>query len=179
MSSIGDDMLDQNTATILSTLLGGALTIIGGFIANYYTNKSSDKQLKVKEERETLQKLYEINQKVYRNFSAETLWMKFKQSGKIDPLDIINDIYNNIDNIATLVDLYIQELIGESISYMSIIYKETSKLFNILDNIDNDRKNNNATYAEKNMDEIADRVEDARTNFASAIVKIAGERGYR
>jgi len=55
-------MLDQNTTTLLAALLGGLLTIVGGFIANYYIQSSSDRIQKKKEIRNLLEQIYKSTQ---------------------------------------------------------------------------------------------------------------------
>ena len=57
-------MLDQNIALILATLLGGTLTIVGGFIANYYIQSSSDNISKRKEIRNILEQIYKHTQAI-------------------------------------------------------------------------------------------------------------------
>ena len=51
-------MLDQNITVLLSTLLGGVLTTIGGFIAVYYTQRTTKSIEERKHHREKVEELY-------------------------------------------------------------------------------------------------------------------------
>ncbi len=51
-------MLDQNTTTLLSTLLGGLLTSMGGFLANFYAQSNLRKTDKQKAIRNMLEQIY-------------------------------------------------------------------------------------------------------------------------
>ncbi len=48
--------------SLLSTLLGGILTIAGGFIATYYTQQAFSKSGKKKFLREKLEEIYDLNE---------------------------------------------------------------------------------------------------------------------
>ncbi|GHO88305.1 hypothetical protein [Dictyobacter formicarum] len=51
-------MLDQNITTLLAALIGGLLSALGGFFANYYIQSTSDKISKKKEIRNMAEKVF-------------------------------------------------------------------------------------------------------------------------
>ncbi len=63
-------MLDQNITTIIVTLLGGLLTVGGGFLASYYIQSTKNKAEKKKEQKTRIEQLYlmtnDIKQTYYR-----------------------------------------------------------------------------------------------------------------
>ncbi len=100
-------MLDQNTTTLLAALLGGLLTIAGGFIANYYIQSSSDRIQKKKEIRNLLEQIYKSTQIITADYSdlkhgVLTDDMKKKEKAA--------ELFDNIDEIERRVNLYLPPL---------------------------------------------------------------------
>ncbi len=99
-------MLDQSTSNILSTLLGGFLTISGGFIANVYFQSSSNKAEKRKEYIKTIEQLYEYTISLNALFANIRFCIKEEKEYTEDFLKFAS----TINKISMLIRFYIPSL---------------------------------------------------------------------
>ncbi len=108
-------MLDQNITTILSTLLGGILTVVGGFLASYYIQAISIKGEKRREKKTRIEQLYmltnDIKQTYYR---LEFDYVPDKD--KASELLRVGKVEKDMD---MLVTLYLPELAEEFTEYLN------------------------------------------------------------
>lgn len=159
-------MLDQNMTTLLSTLLGGLLAIIGGFLAIYITqfmaNKAEQRQLV----REKIEEAYIlVNEVIASNRSYASRITR----EKLEPLqidwqfneDFVNRTYVAMHKLLMLVDLYIPELKQDFKDFASSM----SKYMNLASNI-------GVTGNITEMKDILSNMEEAHKNMSSSICKL-------
>lgn len=99
-------MLDQNVALILSTLLGGLLTIIGGFAANYYIQKANQNADRQRESRLLLEDTYRQLLKINDLYTR----LDFQLS-KGQPMDeMVLDIMNEMHKLRPMIHFHLSLL---------------------------------------------------------------------
>lgn len=154
-------MLDQNITTLLAALIGGLLSVLGGFIANYYIQSSTDKLSKKKEIRNILEQMYKKTQAVYLSYGV--MIMKIASNEEIETN--IAAISETMNEMEFLVNFYIHPLKNAFISYYESIMKTDLFWGKILkDNID-------SAIEIKTLKTSTDR-------FREEIIKIAKKEGY-
>jgi hypothetical protein len=99
-------MLDQNLTTLLSTLFGGLLAIIGGVATNYYLQSSSNKIGKQKEIRNIIEQIYKYTRDNYEFASNIT----YNKDEYITNTQGYKNYQSNIYSIEMLVNLYLSQL---------------------------------------------------------------------
>lgn len=99
-------MLDQNITTLLSALLGGFLSIIGGISANFYLQRASTNTERQKEIRCMIEIIYKDTQKILNNCTeldaGGLLGYDMKKS--------YEELDTNIDEIEMLIDLHFSKI---------------------------------------------------------------------
>jgi uncharacterized membrane protein YgaE (UPF0421/DUF939 family) len=99
-------MLDQNITTLLAALIGGFLSVLGGFIANYYMQSSSNALSKRKEIRNMLEQTHKKVAKIKKeclNITEDFPSMeKLKKSASV--------ISENLEEIDLLINFYLPPL---------------------------------------------------------------------
>ena len=93
-------MLDSNITTLLATLLGGGLSLVGSFLANRYQYKKDSDFEKRKELRDIIEELYGCVTSVYQSASLITY-----DKSNLDTEYI--KIRTKLDRILLLVELYL------------------------------------------------------------------------
>ncbi len=103
-------MLDQNITTLLSTLLGGLLTVAGGVVGSYYIQLSSNKSNKKKEIRNMIESLYRDMQ------SLENICMTLKKINpatrdwKVKYENLLDEAYEKTQHMELLGNLYLKPI---------------------------------------------------------------------
>lgn len=158
-------MLDQNTALIFSALIGGILTIAGGFIANYYIQTTTRNLSKRKEIRNILEQLYkDVNQIKDVHYAVVTRSIK-EQTIYYFKAEELSDLLTYINKIDMLVNLYISPLREDFAKYSDKMEKVKLDLSQMSGGIQ--------TY------EAALRlIDEASQDFQRAIIRILKKEGY-
>jgi len=115
-------MLNENLTTLLSTLLGGFLAIMGAVVATYYTNT---KQLKMENRKEFRAAL----EKAYRNLYLMELVTKRLALSNADIGVEYNNIITYLSEIALLIYLYLPQLTETYNAYYDEINDIIKKMF--------------------------------------------------
>ena len=150
-------MLNQSTAIILSTLLGGLLTIVGGFIASYFTFSIASKREKWKELRNVIEKIYktvaEISLLAYHGLADSE---ERKSFGKEE----FSEMDSHMTTLRMLIVLYVPSLQKDYDNFRESLHKtvETKK----------------TVSKEEAMSHLA----VATGDFHRAIIKLVAKRGY-
>jgi hypothetical protein len=174
-------VLDQNTTVLLSTLLGGLLTLGGGFIANFYIQSASTKNDKQKSIRNMIEQIYKDTKKIedlyeeYRQvlyqyeittsierideYTASSLNKKLEE----DLEEKRRLIKTNLDHIELLVTLYLPSLAQSFSTYQNKISAFIGKLRSHLTSED---------LSEEKLEEISKRVR-------SSLLPVSKKKGYR
>lgn len=160
-------MLNQNIALILSALLGGALTVIGGFAANYTFKTMQDRKEKWRELRNIVEKMYgEINAvkllylSIIQHINIEVSFVAFKE---------FYEINEHNETIRMLVHFYVPGLSKDFANYLEGISITQQK---IQTHIANKEKPLEETL------EALNELENTCTNFHLAIIKLVKNKGY-
>ncbi len=162
-------VLDQNITTLLAALLGGALSIIGGFTANYYIQSSSDRIQKKKEIRNLLEQIYKSTQDITYNYSCLMVGVLSEDVEKR-----IVEISDNINQIERRVNLYLTPLAQNFMEYKEEIFSnmrgaQLSK--KVITNSDNNQAIELTYY---NMPSI----EETNKKFREPLTRMLKEKGY-
>src|SRR5258708_21852132 len=162
-------MLNQSLATILATLIGGVLSIVGGFFANYYIQSSSNRLQKQKEIRNILEHIYQSTLAI----SNAYLQIKVKSfySKKRDIAKEYYDLSNNMSEIESMVDLYLSPLKENFLEYKNEVINSLVIVF------DEKFTNEQLTWADK-ASLNSDQLEGISGKFRSSITKLLKEKGY-
>lgn len=159
-------MLDQNIALILSALVGGTLTVVGGFIANYYIQSSSEKVSKRKEIRNMLEQVYEYTQAI------TPAYLRLITSTKSEDIEKeVQQIFTYLDKIGLLVDFYLPPLKQDFSEYYTpihsfIIFKWPNTYF----------PDTNYRTAQKEYKDID--LETITKKFRSSVTELFKNKGY-
>ncbi len=113
-------MLDQNVITLLATALGGALALIGGIIATYFTQMLNNRAERRRFVREKCEEVYILADQVKRWADNEDLkwWYNYHKEFEPDNSEIylygskriLEPIECPIDRLIMIVALHIPEL---------------------------------------------------------------------
>lgn len=95
-------MLDSNLTTLLSALLGGFLSIIGGVAANFYIQHASTSTEAKKEVKSVAENIYRGTQKVLKNCEE----LDGGESSGYNVKTAYEELVKNMDDIEMLIDLY-------------------------------------------------------------------------
>ena len=157
-------MLNQNIALILSALLGGALTVVGGFAANYAFKTMQDRKEKWRELRNIVEKMYqEINavkllyQSIIQHTNIEVSFVPFKE---------FHEINEHNETIRMLVNFYVPGLSKDFAKYLEGISITQQKIQTHIAN------------KEKFYEEALNELEKTCSNFHLAIIKLVKNKGY-
>lgn len=168
-------MLDQNTTALLSTLLGGALTILGGFIANYYTYSISNKSERRKEIRDILELIYKDAQTVDDAYKETILKLyTVENTNEIEKIIVTNSplilpkIIGPLNEMKMLTQIYVSPLKSAFVAFVGGIDVVDEKL----------RKLKNEREKDKALDEINDTLVDCCDQFREKIIEILKKKGY-
>ena len=160
-------MLNQNITTLLSALLGGMLTILGGFIANYYIQKSTKRAEKRKETREILEN---ISQNLLAASEIYNHTNSFLRAGKVNEINIHENTtklrgYQN--KMIIQVHLYFPQLNEPYESLSTVIFRWIEYIRTNYQNIDI-----------KIIDEIETELNTVTWDFLDKIANFLKKYGY-
>ncbi len=156
-------MLDTNITVLLPTLLGGILTIIGGFIAVFYTQLIANTKEKRKEARDLLETMYnktQIIEEHYTNYIMKIESEEFMEKDRI--------ITSSISQLALVIDIYVEPLKNSFHTYIEGISDVDYKL-----TIFKYEEDKNAA-----IKYIIDTLSKATITFRKEIVKLLKKKGY-
>jgi hypothetical protein len=140
--------LDQNTTVLLSTLLGGLLTLGGSFVANFYTQSASTKSDKQKAIRNMVEQVYKDTKKIevlydeYEYILTASIIIFQQDEDNTDPYEAIpldgklekdldekiHSIKASLNHIELLVNLYLSPLEQSFTTYQNEINTFIEKL---------------------------------------------------
>ncbi|GLV55916.1 hypothetical protein KDH_27600 [Dictyobacter sp. S3.2.2.5] len=161
-------MLDQTIASLLSTVLGGFLTIVGGFIAIYFTqhmtNKAEKKRLALVKIEEAYILTYEVTAglrsyvaRIGREIiSSENLQVDWQFNE-----DFLNTNYLIVQKLGMVIQLYFPEIQGDFKEF-SISMRECL----------NSSSQIGVTRDRDEFKNIIAKVEEAHSNMNLAIAKL-------
>ncbi|MGZ3609041.1 MAG: hypothetical protein ACXVBU_03155 [Ktedonobacteraceae bacterium] len=149
-------MLDQNITTLLSTLLGGLLTIVGGFLANYYIQSTSNKTEKRKEKKTRIEQLYLLSNDIRQTFYR----LEFNQVSDADWTSEFLRVNKVESDMEMMVMLYVPELTEVMYTYLKSILSMTATFEGIHDN------------------EIGEEIEEATKKFQYDLAGLLEKLGY-
>ena len=158
-------MLNQ---TILATLIGGLLSIIGGFFANYYIQSSSNRLQKRKEIRNILEHIYESTQAVSHSY------LQIKINSFHTKKDISKDFFdlsNYMNKIESMIDLYLPPLKEDFYEYKKEIINSLEIVF------DETFEDKQITWASK-VSLSSDELDTVSSKFRLSITQLLKTKGY-
>ncbi len=168
-------MPDQNLTALLSALIGGALTIIGGFTANYYTQNSQEKKDKRKEIHDILESIYRKSLEIENTYSliATEIHYQEDENSATKVREIlekysISSTITAMTEINMLVDLYVPPLKAAISTYVDYIGDADELLRNIA----------SAKDKEQVLTDFIDKLREGTNKLREAIVEILCKKGY-
>lgn len=178
-------MLDQNVTTLIATLIGGSLSLLGVFLANYYTQSTSKKADKQKGIRNMIESIYRELQSMEDAYDTLLELQKEYFKDKTGPLYENYDAYSaqkeqitferNVTNVATqmkggikkmdlLVTLYLSPLLDNFKKYRNKIYE-------FVETTDFENPNIGGTFSKQDLEEISN-------GFKKSLSDLLREKGY-
>ncbi len=162
-------------ATILATMLGGILAIIGGFIATYSTQLITGITESRKLVRDKAEELYQLSNEIKEKVH---LLIMFEQKALMDPnymqdkkyfvFDHIFELSSKIDQIEMIANLYLHKNVRDVNIYCLKTRECTSEIIN-------------ASLDQKNLDQILkdvySKLETAHYELKQSIALMVIERG--
>jgi hypothetical protein len=158
-------MLDQNVTTLLSTLLGGILTIAGGFIATYYTLRKNSALERKKDLRGAIENIYGELHKLdvlshHLTFAVENPVLYTREDYSI--------FQESMGKIDFLISLYIPELISEYRVYISVVNSAIQRLYD----------KNPGEIEQKDRKEVNEILNQSHIRFRTNIIEIAKKKHF-
>lgn len=151
-------MLNQNITTLLAALIGGLLSISGGFLANYYIQSSTDKLSKRKEIRNMLEQIYKKTQSARIDYCAIAKKIATKDEFENELTHLAEIMYQ----IEFLVDFYLHPLEKDFSVYSKPIWQT-------IDMLETESPNCNVDYISLNK---------STMTFREAIIELSKKGGY-
>ena len=162
-------MLDQSIATLLSTLLGGLLTVLGGFVGSYYIQSTSNKVSKRKEIRNIIESIYKDIQKIERRYQFIDENFRNKDMRK-EVHEAMYDVDEILDHVDLLVNLYLTPLSQDYFAYAQRLRESIRKSGTNFD------KATEALKEDNNVD--LPRIDYFDAQFRLSLRKLLQKEGY-
>ena len=181
-SKKGVAMLDQNVTTILSTLIGGILTILGGVIASYLLQTKTDGSERRKELRMLIEELSDMSyrtQVLYNKILDKLISISEKKSTSNEKNTDIDEVYFEIDRITAkmslMISAYLPSLTPATSEFISGIRKVAGMIYNALDN---DTTLKNEASKKQLRDDISILLIETDQKFRNSLIAMLQKKGY-
>jgi len=175
-------MLNQNVTTLLSTLIGGILTILGGVIASHLNQSKTDRSERRKELRMLIEELSDtsyqlqvLHNKILDRVISISNGNITGNEKKID----IDETYFEIDRITAKMSLiilaYLPSLTGANAEFIQGIRKAGRMIGNAMGN---DPILKNEDNKKQLQTDLADLLIEADQKFRHSLIEMLKKKGY-
>lgn len=165
-------MLDQNTAIILSTLLGGVLTIIGGLIATYYADRRNRYEVKRQEFRLAIDNMLDLTGQIYSLYIEIFNGLIYK-SPELSDKNLIGYLGGTIavSKLNILVNAYFPQLQNDIKRYAETILSMENTFYKI-----------DASASDEYKDQLYLNImqifQSANREFHLALIRVVRQKGF-
>ena len=156
-------MLDQNITTIISTLVGGLLTIAGSIVANFYIQKNATKSQRRKDIKGSIEKIYSNVLE-----SNSTIFYFFLKRKPEDAQITIEQLFGLINQINLIIWLYMPQLKDDGLKFQE-------EIFNIIIDL---RKYGQGRLTDDEIEETLTKNLKYQKTFRKQIEDFAKKQGY-
>jgi hypothetical protein len=159
-------MLDQNIALLLSTLLGGLLTIVGGFAANIYLQRASQNADRQRESRLLLENAYQQLLKINDLYTR----LDFQHSRENSVDEIVLDIRGEMNKLRPMIYFHLSLLEKEFDAFNVAVKNYNDLMFG------NKQPKDEEFF--RRRDELINQMQSKGEKLADAIIALLKQKQY-